>query len=241
MIENINYDSRNLYYSTYFHKFQNENLELSEYYNTKFKETFPANKEAKILEIGTGMGYFISTLKKKGYNNIIGVDVSDELIEIATKQSGVIIEKCNDVAEYLSFYNNEFDRIYMLDVIEHIEKNKVVNLLCCIKKALKNDGNLILTTENMASPISRIQHYLDFTHEYNFCESSLNQVLAIAGFTNIKIWEMKEKMPLRPKYFIQWVKRRIWFKLLKSLYNIERPNSVNPLILGKELIASAAK
>jgi len=237
----INQEVRDKYYSTYFNRFQAKNIDLSPYYKQKFSATFPMDKESKILEIGTGMGYFMATLKKFGYAKLRGVDVSAEMVQLAKAHSGVEIENCSDVIEYLNRFPETFDRIYMLDVIEHIEKDKVIGLLMSIHKALRKDGMFVLTTENMASPIGRIQHYLDFTHEYNYCEVSLSQVLAVADFKNVRIWEMKDSIPLHLKYFFYWLCRRLWYRFLKFLYTIERPNGVIPTIYGKELIASGTK
>lgn len=211
------------------------------YYRFKFEAVLPVDKGAKVLEIGTGTGKFLATLKRLRYENIVGVDVSAEMVQIAREVAGVKVKHVEDVPKYLGTVRQQFDCIFMLDVIEHVEKGMVIAFLRAVKAALKKGGVVVLTTENMASPIGRIQHYLDFTHEYNYTEISLRQVLEIAGFEDVEIWEMKDRMPLNPKSLLLWVIRRLWFMLLRLMHNVERPGGVVPTIYGKEIIASCCR
>jgi 2-polyprenyl-3-methyl-5-hydroxy-6-metoxy-1,4-benzoquinol methylase len=241
MSSNINQEAREKYYTTHFRNFQDSevNESIINYYTRKFSNIFPNNKEAQILEIGTGLGKFMFTLKSLGYTNIEGIDVSDEMVEIARRNSGEKITLVKDVNSYVSNCLHKYDFVFMLDVIEHIHKSEVISTLTAIRNSLKNDGILIITTENMASPIGRIQEYLDFTHEYNYSEVTLEQVLLIAGFNDIKIWSLPDKMPHSPRALFYWICRRIWFKLLRFLNELERPGCKITKIFGKELIASA--
>lgn len=235
--------AREHYYTTHFKQFQTAEMDEAtfQYYHRKFNSVLPVDKDAKILEIGTGTGKFLATLKRLGYKNLRGIDVSPQMVPIARKVSGEPVELIADIPQYLGSFQNEFDRIFLLDVIEHIEKASVIKYLNAIRLSLKQGGGLILSTENMASPIGRTQRYLDFTHEYNYTEITLRQVLEIAEFKNVRIWEMPDKMPLRPRYLVFWIVRRVWFALVKFLHKAERPNAVIPTIYGKEIIAGGDK
>ena len=61
------------------------------YYKKEIIPLLPVNKESKILEVGCGYGSLLLLLKKLGFINTSGLDVSQEQIAIA-KQLGV--NKC---------------------------------------------------------------------------------------------------------------------------------------------------
>ena len=46
-------------------------------------ELLPANKNLKVLDIGTGPGFFTIILEELGYTNITGIDVSEKMLEVA--------------------------------------------------------------------------------------------------------------------------------------------------------------
>lgn len=235
--------SRSVYYSTHFRNFQNKEISNADiqYYKNLYENYLPKDKSSRILEIGCGLGKFLYFLKQLDYNNIEGIDVSEELVEIAKKNSGIIVHHIVDINNFLNTKEGYYDLIVMFDVIEHIEKNKVIDTLLRVNKSLTNNGIFLISTENMASPIGRLQHYLDFTHEYNYTEITLQQVLEISGFKNIFIWGMKELIPKDPKGIIIYFLRKIWFIFIKFLNKLERPGCTNPKILTKEIYAIAKK
>lgn len=230
------------YYSTHFGRFQQGDPSDAIGYRGKFGRLLPKDKGCPILEIGSGLGKFAYYLKMEGYEKITCIDVSEELVRLAKEFAGIDVILVEDPIAFLKSRGKAvYDLVFMLDVIEHIGKENIIEYLECVRDVLRPGGWLHITTENMASPVGgRIQQYLDFTHEYNYSEVSLRQVLEIAGFKNVKIWAVRDKIGRTPKSIIYWMLRRIWFLLLGIIYEIERPGLVKPKMFGKELIASAS-
>ena len=54
-----------------------------ERWKKQFKRLLPENQNLKVLDIGTGPGFFSIILEELGYSNIIGVDYSYKMLEVA--------------------------------------------------------------------------------------------------------------------------------------------------------------
>ncbi len=231
------------YFKSHFNRYQSlDPNDLFEYYEQNVKSSLPMDPNAKILEIGAGLGKFSHYLKKCGYTNVTSIDISAELAQLAKQHAGVDVTVVDDPAVFLEAQTaGSYDTVCMFDVIEHMRKESVVAFLLLIHRVLKPAGTFHVSTENMASPVGgRIQHYLDFTHEYNFSEISLRQVLDIAGFSEITIAGMRENIT-GIRSLLLWTARRLLFAIYRFVYFIERQGMVRPTIFSKELIASAKK
>ena len=133
-----------------------------------------------------GIGESLYSLKKMGYTNIIGIDYDKDNVQFCTDH-GLTAEK-GDIYTYFKDKDNTFDIIILNDIIEHISKENVIDVLCDIRMALKVGGGLLIKTANASNPIlSPPARYMDFTHELLYEEISMAEVLELAGFSNDKI------------------------------------------------------
>lgn len=101
------------------------------------------NKDLKILEVGSGLGYFTYAMCKAGYN-VTGVDISQEAVNKANEKYGdnyicFDIMKANDASA-------KYDIIVLTEVIEHI--NDPIPFFQKLLFLLKKNGQIILTTPN---------------------------------------------------------------------------------------------
>jgi 2-polyprenyl-3-methyl-5-hydroxy-6-metoxy-1,4-benzoquinol methylase len=160
---------------------------LSAFYNWNYRELLPDDKNIKILDIGCGMGQFLSWLKSNGYKNFFGIDLSQQMVDFCRKNVTANAQKVESIKEFLQDKNNTYDLIVMLDVIEHISKPDILEDLAVIFKALKKGGKLLIKTNNLASITGSRMRYEDFTHLTGYTEYSLKQVLKIVGFKQIEI------------------------------------------------------
>lgn len=212
------------------------NIEGFEMHFLKF---IPENKNVKVLDIGCGCGQLLYALKQKGYNNIEGVDLGGHQVEI-TRKLGVKAERISDLEDYLVKNKEKWDVIALSQVIEHFQKDKMLDYLISIRNALKADGKVIIATPNMALFSGLVQRYTDFTHEVGFTERSLNEVLRIAGFSNIAIRGEEFSIKPRLKFLVWLLLRNIWFKILGFIYLLEKGTD-RPKIISRHLIATAQK
>lgn len=153
----------------------------------KFAKLLPVKKEARILDVACGAGHFLYFLKKEGYLNVRGIDVSEKQLELAKKIGLWEVEKA-DLFEYLPEHKGEFEVVVALDIIEHLKKAEIINFLSLTRESLRPGGMVIIHTINASSLMAANSIYLDFTHEMAFTASSLTCVLQTCGFEEVKIF-----------------------------------------------------
>jgi len=91
-----------------------------------FLKFLPKDRNSRILDAGCGTGKFLYFLKKCGYLNCVGVDISNESVIIANKL-GITNAINNDIFDFLKKTPPLcFEMVYCQDVIEHLSKNEIV-------------------------------------------------------------------------------------------------------------------
>jgi 2-polyprenyl-3-methyl-5-hydroxy-6-metoxy-1,4-benzoquinol methylase len=155
----------------------------------------------RLLDIGCGMGIFLSMAKEKGWE-VSGVDISDYAVSFARERFGLncFAGKLKDA----NFPDNYFDVVTLWDVIEHFEGP--LEELEEIKRILTDDGIILFDTPNVESLMRLIAHwtykvtgglfkypvkklYHQF-HLYYFSTRTLRMLLDKAGF---EIMVMRKK------------------------------------------------
>lgn len=170
----------------------------------------PADRKTRILEIGCGYGRYTQLITQTlGYENTIGMDISEEQIEYAKKNYGLSNVFCADAVEYLETSKEKFDIIILMDVLEHLELEYAVKLLRKINESLRQNGKLIIQVPNGLSPLKPI-FYGDVTHVRPFSVSSMSQILRMAGFARFK----HLSLPLLISGLKSFVLRLLWTVLV---------------------------
>ncbi len=90
------------------------------------------SNESKILDAGCGTGLTGTSLRKEGYNNIIGVDVSGTSLEIARKSDAYADLRKLDMQKPMPFQDNEFDAVECIGVLTYIENTSLLDEFCRI-------------------------------------------------------------------------------------------------------------
>lgn len=175
--------------------FQESNLRDREFEIQKrfFKKNYlkylPSDKSCKILELGCGKGQFYYFCQDYGYEGYEGIDASRENIEYIKKKMGMAANvHQKDMFEFLSECKDHYDVVVFNDVIEHLTKPEIFDVLEGVYEHLKKDGVFLIKTPNMANPyVSTAGRYIDITHEVGFTECSMKQVLRATKYTDIKV------------------------------------------------------
>lgn len=105
-------------------------------------------RNKKILDIGCGVGVFLKEFEKyTKKENIFGIEVDEEKVEIAKKSGFNVIQS---PAENMPFKDNFFDILWCHEVIEHVDDDKKTVEECV--RVLKNQGKFILFAPNRLFP-----------------------------------------------------------------------------------------
>jgi 2-polyprenyl-3-methyl-5-hydroxy-6-metoxy-1,4-benzoquinol methylase len=81
--------------------------------------------DIKILELGSNVGRNLNYLYKKGYKNLLGIEINKNAIEIMTKEYPELSKNVgivnNPIEEVIGqFDDKHFDLIFSMAVLEHI-------------------------------------------------------------------------------------------------------------------------
>jgi SAM-dependent methyltransferase len=171
---------------------EKDNSETKNNYTYNYLKLLPKNKNASIVELGCSEGFGLQWLIDYGYTNIFGVDSDDYAIDVAkaalrtkTDEARIL---CSDALTYLTNCESEsLDCVIMFNVIEHIPRESVIQILKEIHRTLKTNGCFIAQTGNWENPFNIGLFTRDFTHRVMYTKNSLKQVAIFSGFSPDKI------------------------------------------------------
>ena len=121
--------------------------------NTDIKlRLIPRRNFDRVLDLGCSDGVISEKIKNITKSKIIGVDNCPERYNLAIKK-GIEVKE-GDVKQRLLFEDNSFDLVFAGEIIEHVLSPD--DVLLEIRRVLKKDGILVLTTPNLASWHNRL-------------------------------------------------------------------------------------
>lgn len=136
---------------------------------------------AHILDIGSGTGKDVDYMRSKGFN-AKGIDISDAMLELATKQYGKYFTNC-DIRKLSTLNPNSYDGIYSLAAFQHIHRIDLNDVFCSIATLLKPNGIFSFITKVGYGDNwdYRLGHLWKRGTTY-FLENELLSVLGMNGF-----------------------------------------------------------
>jgi 2-polyprenyl-3-methyl-5-hydroxy-6-metoxy-1,4-benzoquinol methylase len=201
----------------------------------------PARKDAAVLDLGFGHGWFLAACLKRGYSNLSGADFGiahKSFVKAWAPEAISLYEIESNIGDFLADQPERYDFIHMSHVIEHIPKYALLWVVDALYRALKRGGVLMLRTPNMEGPCANSSLFVTLAHEYGFCGANLESLLDICGFDNIRFHRMPTFRPT-PKQRAGEIIR--WFFLQENrarhrLFGVNEGGQ-----FGTELVATAER
>ena len=182
-------------------------------------------KKSRVLEIGSGHGFFLEIMKTNGFD-IIGYDISKEKRKYSKKVTDVPVYDIN-INEKIPA-DNKFDIVVLFHTLEHIIDP--ITLLKNIKKLLKPKGKILIEVPNSDDFHLKLnkfykEFYWERAHIHYFNPKILKNVIQKSSFKNIRIvcvqrygienffhWKLKNKPQMEnPSYSLpielNWVEK----------------------------------
>jgi SAM-dependent methyltransferase len=152
----------------------------------------------KVLDAATGRGDFINVVKQnfKSYEQIIGVDSSDNAVKQAQKffpENDIEIYKMD--LENLSYADNYFDTVCISNSIHHLEHRDKV--FAELMRVLKKGGLFLMVEMYRDGKQNQAQQTHIMMHHWFARIDTLNNVYHCETFTRNDILEMANSMPLK--------------------------------------------
>lgn len=133
-------------------RFQGANIvdagKLSPYWGehaARYVFSLPYVSNKSVMDIACGTGYGLGLLKNEACF-VTGVDVDIEAVKLARKESNNKASVLLGDGTRLPFKDESFDVITSFETLEHLHQRSL--FLSELKRVLKNDGLLILSTPN---------------------------------------------------------------------------------------------
>lgn len=118
-------------------------------------------KGKKVLDAGSGDGRLSSLLFERG-SEVTGVDYSERAIALASAIEPGVRFVCGSIIN--CSFDEIFDFIFLIEVLEHIEPSQISNVLNNLKNFLADDGKIIITFPSDKMPLID-KHFQHFNEE----------------------------------------------------------------------------
>jgi 2-polyprenyl-3-methyl-5-hydroxy-6-metoxy-1,4-benzoquinol methylase len=187
----------------------------------------PAKNE-RVLDAGCGSGT-ISDFLSRYAGQVVGIDSNPAAVTYAAKAYPASNLQFK-LGQFDDLKNEQpFDRIYCIEVIEHLYENQVADIFSLFRKVTNPGASLFLTTPNYHSLWPVIEQLLDafglvpqldeVQHVTHFTKSKLHAVCSQAGWTVEQIGSFNGVAPfLAPlSYPLALAVERAEFRLNKVL------------------------
>jgi 2-polyprenyl-3-methyl-5-hydroxy-6-metoxy-1,4-benzoquinol methylase len=175
------------------------------------KKYVPADRSIKIVDLACGHGTLVFCLRELGYDHAEGVDVSPEQVALAHRL-GIPEVRLGGLGDFIQDKKAMYDVIFLMDILEHLDKQSVMDVLERVREGLKDGGRLIIHVPNGEGRFGMRVRYGDFTHQGCFTRRSMQQVLSASGFGSIAAYEEKPLVHGAKSF----VRRLLWSSLTLS-------------------------
>ena len=190
----------------------------------------PTDLSASIIDVGCGWGQFLLWLRSRGYQSIQGIDLGSEQVAHC-RGLELVTEQVSDSAAFLKGHPQHFDVVTMHHIIEHVDPFQGLALVRAAYYALRSPGLIIVQTPNMNATSANFSRYIELTHVTGYTDSSLAEVLQLAGFTNVIVFGNRSAFHWHPRRLawlaLQRVSRLVWRTMLFAELGSDAPRTLN--------------
>ncbi|MES2747735.1 MAG: class I SAM-dependent methyltransferase [Bacteroidota bacterium] len=153
----------------------------------KLKLINSQSQKGIILDIGAGVGDFLSVAKNDGWETV-GIEPSEKAKAIAQKKGVSFVEKVSELE------TNSFDAITMWHVLEHVPD--LENQIKELKRLIKPNGTILIAVPNFNSYDAN--YYSNFwaafdvpIHLWHFSKTAIEKLFAKEDLKLVKVLPMK--------------------------------------------------
>jgi SAM-dependent methyltransferase len=157
-----------------------------QFYKHNYLKYIPEDRDANILVVSCGPGYFLNLLSQQGYKKVLGIDSFPEKVKFA--QARGLNCRVENAFEFLEGCQEPYDVIFCEQELNHLTKEEILEFLALCRRKLKDGGTFIVHALNGANPITGAEALAqNFDHYNTFTEYTMRQVLEYCRFVDVKV------------------------------------------------------
>ena len=160
-----------------------------------------------VLDAGIGTGNLVPLLEKQGVR-IIGLDFSQEALNICKKKNPNIQVILHDLTQKLPFSDNYFDKIISNNAVYNIPRKKRLETIIELKRVLRPGGKIVLS--NLHREFKPIKIYL----------ATIKENLKRFGFLKTLKLVIKMAMPTIKMFYYNFFIQKEYKFSKQNLFNI---------------------
>lgn len=192
------------------------------------------SRKARVIDVGCGPGTLLSWLRAEGFTRIEGVDMSPGDVDFAASHLGPGVVTLGDGVTHLSAGGARYDVVILKALLEHLPKDRLLDMAQALAAALTPAGVVIVEVPNMDWLIAAHERYLDLTHEVGFTRESLESLLMLT-FEEVEVRGSRLSSLTRSQ---RWARRPL-VALLRRLLYVLGEGASDTLFAHRSLVAVA--
>lgn len=182
----------------YANKFINE-LEDKHLDQILLKTFVEQNKEkGKLIDLGCGPGQTTKFLFDNGFKNILGIDISGEMIQIASKLNPHLTFEQADMLK-LNFNENSFGSAIAFYSIVHFDYQQIRNAFSEIYRILNANGEFLFSF-HIGNEVLFLETFLDKQVKIKFQFFEVEKIKNIVESVGFEIIDIIQRQPYQTEH-----------------------------------------
>jgi SAM-dependent methyltransferase len=159
---------------------------VTEFYRRNYLAHVPDDRDAAILVVSCGPGYFVDMLVRHGYRNVVGIDSDPGKVEHGRRRQ--LDCRAERAFPFVRSHRGSLDAIFCEQELNHLTKDEMLVFLELCRDALRPGGTLIVHGLNGANPLTGSEALAqNFDHYNTFTEYTLQQILEYGRFEAVRV------------------------------------------------------
>lgn len=163
------------------------------YVEASVRETMrrlPLAPDLRVLDVGCGTGALLAAIRlTEPETRLTGVDLSDEMLELARRRLGPKVDLRRSLAEELPFDDGGFDIVVSSSVLHFVRDPAAA--IAHMRRVLAPEGSLVITDWCAdywtCRILDRVLRLSSGGHFRTYRTDELRALLGAAGFTNVHV------------------------------------------------------
>lgn len=144
-------------------------------------------EDYSVLEIGPGLGEFVSFLNDKKIDQIEVIDNDKSVLGVVSSKNKIREVYLGKNILKLHRKLGSYNLIAMIQVLEHIPLSEHKEILKFLYNHLKKEGSIVIVVPNGNNPLGLTERYVDIQHTVSFTTQSLLDLVNVSDLRNHEI------------------------------------------------------